>query len=140
MRYMFLFAFALLIIVIGCDRQNTAITTSKKNQAMKYTLDICGDKKIENPTGEEIRQAVLGLDTKKGEAFLILGSTDMTYIQTSADPEAVFDLEYQEVDSKHHYRAKRDFSAEEVVKALVSYSSGADDWKKVSEWELIQWQ
>ena len=102
-------------------------------------MDICGDKKIQNPTAADIRQAVFALDTKKGEAFLILGPTDMTYIQTSGDQKVGFDLEYQESDAKHHYRAKRDFTANEVVKALVLYSNSADDWKKTADWELSKW-
>ena len=106
---------------------------------MNCTLDICGDKKIPNPSEADIRQAVFGLDTNKGEAFLILGPTDMTYIQTSGDKKVGFDLEYQEADANHHYRAKRDFTAEEVVKALVSYSTGSDDWKKTTKWEPITW-
>jgi len=37
---------------------------------MNCTLDICGDKKIQNPTESDIRQAVFALDTKKVDAFL----------------------------------------------------------------------
>jgi len=50
-----------------------------------------------------------------------------------------FALEYQETDAKHHYRAKRDLSADEILRALVAYSSGADDWKATAEWELVKW-
>lgn len=106
---------------------------------MSYILDICGDKKIQNPTEADIRQAVFALDTKQGDAFLVLGPTDMTYIQTSGDKEVGFDLEYQETDVEHHYRAKRDLTADEVVKALVLYSTGSDEWKRIAEWELIRW-
>jgi hypothetical protein len=107
--------------------------------SMNCTLEICGDQKIQNPTDADIRQAVLGLDTRKGDAFLILGPTDMSYIQSSGDQQVGFNLEYQEADAKHHYRAKRAFTADEIVNALVSYASGADEWKKTAEWELIKW-
>jgi hypothetical protein len=106
---------------------------------MNCTLDICGDKKIQSPTEADIRQAVFALDTKKGEAFLVLGPTDMTYIQTSGDQKVGFDLEYQETDAKHHYRAKRDLTADEIVKVLSLYSTGSDEWKRMAEWELIKW-
>ena len=106
---------------------------------MNCTLDICGHKKIQNPTESDIRQAVFALDTKKGDAFLILGLTDMTYIQTGGDQRVGFALEYQETDAKHHYRAKRALTADEIVKALVAYSTGADDWKTMAEWEVIKW-
>lgn len=106
---------------------------------MNCTLDICGDRKIQSPTESDIRQAVFALDTKKDDAFLVLGLTDMTYIQTSGDQKVGFDLEYQETDAKHHYRAKRDLTADEIVKALVSYSAGSEEWKRTAEWELIKW-
>ena len=139
MRHTLLFTFALFAVAVGCGRQNTTTTTPPKAKTMNCTLDICGAKKIQNPTEADIRQAVFGLDTKKGEAFLILGPTDMTYIQTGGDQKAGFDLEYQESDAKHHYRAKRDFTADEVLKVLLSYTTGSEDWKKSAEWEPIKW-
>jgi hypothetical protein len=64
----------------------------------------------------------------------------MTYIQTSGDRKLGFDLEYQDGDKKRHYRAKRDnFTAEEIIKAMTSYSVGTDDWKKTAEWKQISW-
>ena len=63
----------------------------------------------------------------------------MTSIQSSGDQKAGFDLEYQEIDASRHFPAKRDFTADKMVKAFVSYSSGSDDWKKVAEWEPIKW-
>lgn len=132
MRYALLLTLALFAGAVGCGR------SPAPDKTMSYTLDICGDKKIENPTEAEIRQAVLALDTTKNEAFLVLGSTDMTYIQTGGDQKVGFDLEYQESDVRHHYRAKRDFTAEEIVRILVSYAAGTDNWKKSAEWEPIE--
>jgi hypothetical protein len=82
---------------------------------------------------------VFALDTKRSDAFLILGPTDTTYIQISGDQNVGFHLEYQESDAKHHYRAKRGLTADEIVKALVAYSIGADEWKTMAEWELVNW-
>ena len=106
---------------------------------MNCSLDICGDERIQNPTEADIRQAVFALDTMKDDAFLILGPSDMTYIQTFGNQRFGFVLEYQETDAKHHYRAKRDLTADEIVKALVAYATGADDWKAMAEWEVVQW-
>jgi hypothetical protein len=102
------------------------------------TLDICGDKTIQNPTEDEIRQAVSTLDNKNNDAFLVLEINDMTYMQTSGDPKDGFILEYQENDVKHHYQSKRELAADEVVKALVLYSVGSDDWKQMAEWQWLQ--
>jgi hypothetical protein len=101
------------------------------------TLDICGDRQIQSPTESDIRQAVFGLDRE--DAFLILGPTETTYIQTGGDQRTGLVLEYQDTDAKHHYRAKRVFTADEVVSALVAYATGADDWKTMAEWEPIKW-
>jgi hypothetical protein len=105
---------------------------------MNYTLDICGGNRIPNPSEADIRQAVFALDARKGDAFLVLGPTETTYIQTSGDQKVGFDLEYQESDMKHHYLATRDFTAEEIAKALVSYSAGSEDWKRMTEWEPLK--
>src|SRR5512134_3313570 len=139
MRHMFLLTLALLVVAAGCGSQGTTTTTPPRAGTMNYTLDICGARKIQNPTEADIRQAVFALDTKQEDAFLILGPTDMTYIQTSGDPRVGFVLEYQEADAKHHYRAKRELTADEIVKALVSYAASTDDWKTAAEWEPIKW-
>jgi hypothetical protein len=138
LRYALLVAMALVAAGPDCARQSPA-AESEEAKKMNYTLDICGDRKIHNPEETDIRQAVLALDTKKGEAFLILGLTDMTYIQASGDQRVGFDLEYQEADIRHHYRAKGDFTADQIVKAFVAYSAGTEDWKKTVEWAPIKW-
>lgn len=104
---------------------------------MSHILDICGDRKIQNPSEADIRRAVFALDTKKNDAFLVLGQDDMTYIQTAGDQKVGYDLEYQQDDIKHHYRAKRYFTVEEIIGALVSYSIGSDDWKTMADWEQL---
>lgn len=132
-----LIAIVAMTAITGCGRQAATTTTTPKARTM--VLDICGGKKIRNPTESDIRQAVFALDTKKDEAFLILGPTEMTYIQTTGDQKSDFIVEYQENDARHHYRANRSFTADEIVKALVSYSTGADDWKTTTGWELLRW-
>jgi hypothetical protein len=127
---------ALLVVGVGCGKKSGNLTPRK---TMSHTLDVCGSKKVRNPSEADIRAAVSALDTAKGEAFLILGPTNMTYIQTGGDRKIGFDLEYQENDAKHHYRAKRNFTDEEIVKVLICYMTGGDDWKKTADWERIEW-
>ncbi|MEQ2009164.1 MAG: hypothetical protein ABMA26_20470 [Limisphaerales bacterium] len=129
-------ALALLAVAVGCGKQTGVATPSK---SLNYTLDISGDKKVQNPSEAVIREAVLALDTKKGGAFLVVEVTKLTYIQTSGDGRVGFELEYQESDIRHHFRAKRRFTADEIVKVLTSYTTGVDDWKKAAEWELLKW-
>jgi hypothetical protein len=139
MRQTLLISMALITAFVGCHRQSTTTITPQKVKTMSYTLDVCGARKIQNPTEADIRQAVFALDTTKGDAFLVLGPTDMTYIQTRGDQKVGFALEYQETDTEHHYRAQRDLAADEIVKVLVSYSIGSDDWKSMVKWELTKW-
>src|ERR1051326_3623240 len=56
------------LVAGGAQRQTS---TLRKVSTMNCILDICGDKKIRNPSETDIRQAAFGLDTKKGDAFLI---------------------------------------------------------------------
>ena len=139
MRHTTLLSFVVIAAFTGCGRQTTTTTTPPKAGTMNCTLDICGAKQIQDPTESDIREAVFALDTKKGDAFLILGPTEMTYIQIGGDQKVGFVLEHQDTDAKHHYRAKRNLTADDIVKALVIYSTGADDWKTMAEWELVKW-
>src|SRR6476661_4530760 len=85
MRHAILLSMFAIAAVTGCGRQTTTTSTPPKAKTMSYTLDICGGKTIQNPTESDLRQAVFALDTKRDEAFLILGATEMTYIQTTGD-------------------------------------------------------
>lgn len=137
MRHQALISIALLVAVTGCGPTRT--DKPPKTAAVNFTLDVCGQRKIRNPTENDIRREVYALDTNKADAFLILGTTDMTYMQTGGDQKNGFVLEYQENDTEHHYRAKRKLTADEIVKALVSYSAGSGAWKSMAEWEPVTW-
>ncbi|SRR5258706_14697683 len=84
MRHTILLSIVVIAAFTGCG-------TPPKAKTM--TLDICGDKKIKNPTESDVRQAVFALDTKKSDAFLILGPTEMTYIQATGDQNVGFKLD-----------------------------------------------
>jgi len=105
---------------------------------MNCALEVCGSTKIQNPSESDIRQAVSALDTKHNDAFLILGPTNMTYIQVTGDPKVGFDVEYQESNLPNHYRSRCDFTVEEIVRTLVEYYTGPDEWIKSGEWERIR--
>jgi len=139
MRHTALLSIAVLVAVTGCGTKTNTTATPPRARAVSCTLDVCGIRKIQNPTESDIQRAVYALDTVKNDAFLILGPTDMTYIQTTGDQRNGFLVEYQENDVRHHYRAKRKLNADEIVKTLGSYSAGSDVWKRTAEWERITW-
>jgi hypothetical protein len=103
---------------------------------MNFTLDICGDKTVQNPTEADIRSAVGSLNAKKGDAFLILDS-GTAFIQTSGDAKVGFDLEYREFNAAGQYRATRDFTADEIVAVFGLFLNASGDWKKMAQWERI---
>jgi len=139
MHHTVLVSIVLLVAVTGCDNRRSTTTTPPKGVALNLTLDVCGKRRVQNPTEQDIRREVDALDTNRDEAFLILGATDMTYIQTTGDRKNGFLVEYQDSDAGHHYRAKRKLTADEIGNALVSYSIGSDAWKRAAEWERITW-
>ena len=78
MHHTALFSMALLVALTGCGTKVTSTATPPKAAAVSCTLDVCGVRRIPNPTESDIRREVDALDAKKGDAFLILGPTDMT--------------------------------------------------------------
>ena len=97
-------------------------------------------KDIPAPTAADIQQAVLAVSRSKDEGYLTLEQKAGTFIQLAGDLQGGFILEYQDDDGKPdgatRYRANRSVTADEVVKALISYASGTEDWKKIAEWDL----
>jgi hypothetical protein len=110
---------------------------------VSMVMVVSGDTEITDPTDQQMREHLASFDDRtvsRGEAFLILGSTDTTYIQTSGDKENGFDVEYQEGGTEHHYRAARtDFTLDEVAGMLCAYRDGNPDWKDMAQWERSRW-
>ena len=122
---------AVLSFVSGCSRNEEAVV-----QTMK--LDICGEKTIVNPTEADIVSALSSLNTNSGDAFVILGPSDMTYIQASGDQNVGFDLEYQEGTTRQHYRATREsIPLNAIIEAFVAYRNENLEWKAKFTFERI---
>jgi len=111
----------------------------RDSHANQIFINNCGTNTLQNeiPTEADIRSWVSALNAKKSHAFLSLGRTPITYIQVSSDSKVGFGLEYED---NGHYRAKGRFTAEEVVKALVPYLNGNDNWKKSFNWKQLKWE
>lgn len=127
-----------LLAVAGCHDE--AVTT-QRNGRSAMTLELSSGKRIPTPSPEDIRDALMSLDVQRdGEGFVILGPTEMTYVQASGDRKIGFDLEYQEGTRGHHFRAERaDYSAEEVEEVLRAYRDGTIRWSEYGDWKRIDW-
>jgi len=114
--------------------------SEKQIEEEDMQLQICDDKKIKNPSDEDIRDAFSKLDTKTDVAFIILGPTKMTYIQATGDRNVGFELEYQEGTIDEHFRAKdKHITLDDVVNAFIAYRNGSTNWQDKFDFERISW-
>lgn len=105
--------------------------------AYTYVLVISGTHQIQDPAEKDIREAAFALDSREGEAFLILERVEAgTFLQASGDRDVGFELAYQDLEQKQ-YRARRDFSAGEVVRAFMAFLQGGAEWRNGTEWEYV---
>lgn len=98
------------------------------------TLESDTDLKVENPSADQIRNAVAELPNREG-SFVILSSSSRDYIQAAADRNARFTLEYQEGDKTRHFHAKEKLPQASVVDVLVRYSRGDSKCKATVTWQ-----
>ena len=89
---------------------------------------------FEQPSEDDIDQA---LDTlvRNDNSYAILSQDEMTYIQTSASPDADYDLEYQAGETEHHYRVSEPVPYYKVVAAFKRYAKNDPAWKTEYKWE-----
>ena len=122
------------VAAFGCAPKEADV----QNGAM--VLDVCGARKIKNPTDEQIRIALGSLSTKNEDSFAILGPSDMTYIQASGDKSVGFHLEYQEGSVDAHFQTTDEkITLGQVVSAFIAYRDASAGWQKAFTFEKITW-
>lgn len=107
---------------------------------MPYVLDVSDGSLITDPTDDQIRQAVMGLESEDDGAFVILNHTDetATYIQSAGDSAPGFELEYQVGGTDQHFRATALIDSEQLIAALIAYRNGDASWQTAREWEQMR--
>ncbi|MGE5176234.1 MAG: hypothetical protein ACM3JJ_07630 [Hyphomicrobiales bacterium] len=129
---------ALLLLLaaaaFGCSPRGEGVVTQG------VVLDICGVRRIVNPTDEQIRTELGNLSTKNVDSFAIMGTSEMTYIQVGGDKTVGFTLEYQEGSVDAHYQTtSRNIPLGPVVRAFIEYRDGKVGWEKEFTFKRITW-
>lgn len=97
-------------------------------------LEINGTRIAEPLTRQVIEDAVRGLDGD-GDSFAILSLTDMHYMQTCGGP-GNYVLEYQAGSLDQHFTCtKNPVSADDVVRAFLSYFETDGRWESDFDWK-----
>jgi hypothetical protein len=93
---------------------------------------------VPDVTEEDIKNLIPQIDPDESDPFAVLASPDGgTYIQTYREPDG-FVLEYQLVNVSSHYRVPELLTAEQVVRAMLSYGWGRDEWLSMFTWERVE--
>lgn len=92
---------------------------------------------ISQPSDQDIEVSLARLDGRRN-SFASLNRDAMTYIQTAGKYESGYDLEYQDEDTEHHYRAVGSATHEQVVSAFQRYAKGDPSWKDEFAWERLE--
>ncbi|KPJ74829.1 MAG: hypothetical protein AMS14_04750 [Planctomycetes bacterium DG_20] len=99
-------------------------------------LDTEEGSAIDEPTGDQVREAVGGLGGRSG-SFAILTRSDRppAYLQTAGEADQ-FIIEYHE--GRKHYRAEADVLPLEKVAALFeAYGRGDEAWREMVAWQDV---
>lgn len=70
--------------------------------------------------------------------FAILGATSGTYLQTYANEDGMFEVEFQLVSTAAHYALVERVDAETVVKIFLSYAFGNKEWAREYAWVKME--
>jgi hypothetical protein len=97
-------------------------------------LEVEDGTSIGQPSDQDIEVSLARLDGSR-ISFATLSRDPMTYIQTAGTYESGYDLEYQDEDTEHHYRAVGSVTYDQVVSAFQRYAKGDPSWKDDFKWE-----
>ncbi len=105
-----------------------------------FTLEICGDKKVKNPTIQNIKNGLnyIASEKCKYNRYLILGikNSELTYLQTAYQEESSrYVLEYQEGSLSRHYENLYEFDIDEALEIFSLYFRNDISWKEIGKWK-----
>jgi hypothetical protein len=81
----------------------------------------------------------MNLDTS-GDAYIILSSSEYTYMQCAGDQNVGFQLEYQAGSVDEHYQAtEAPLDTDTIILKFSEYLAGKPSWKDGVKWKKISW-
>jgi hypothetical protein len=134
-----LFIFVVSLFVLGCSEKSNVISAGKSS----YSMDVCGDEIFKNVDHKKISVALLKLSSnscgKYSYIVIALDSDEQTYVQTAYhQDENNFTLEYQDGSVDKHFQSVSNLNFNEILNALVGYSSTSNLWDQNIVWKRIQ--
>ena len=101
-----------------------------------YSLNIAGQKRLKNPSPEDIQREIglLGIENKSENfiaKWLMLYKGSESQIMVHLREDGLFLLDYQE--GPRQYRSQKYFNLEEIRMILISYRNGTPEWKEKLE-------
>ena len=102
-------------------------------------LENSFEKKVKNPSEQDIIDMFQGFGENDMDDFVILSKNNMNYIQTAIGEkeEEGFILEYQEGSlDKHFIATDRDLELDRIIEIFIAYNNGDEKWKSDFQWDL----
>jgi hypothetical protein len=102
----------------------------------QFKLSLENDTIIDNPTSNQIAQALSTLNTTNN-TFAILEFDDMTYIQTAMENTQEFVLEFQDGSLVKHYQTNVE-DLHQVLTEFQGFLESRETWKQTIDWQKIE--
>ena len=110
-------------------------------QIVQLTLEL-ENEFVDSPSAEKLAQALATVG-HPGSNSAILRRSEESYIQTAGNLSKGFMIEYCEgSDDSNRFTKSRGIPHSEMVKALLAYHRGSEEWKGMFEWNkgMFEWE
>ncbi|MFC1736344.1 hypothetical protein ACFL1X_09510 [Candidatus Hydrogenedentota bacterium] len=98
-------------------------------------LEIGRNKAVDNPTKDQIAEAIASLRAEDG-SFVVLSHNENTYIQAAPDVDAGFRVQFQEGAPECFYEAANNLSTDAAIQLFQAYLN-RENWKGMTGWQKL---
>jgi hypothetical protein len=118
----------IVFFLAACNKPSDDKNSPPAAKINGFSLAWCGDKKIKDPTVDEIEVVIdklASLECKDPFFVFEMEEKPDSYLQGYADKEG-FDVEIQINGVENHYQSQKKFNAKEVKSAMQDYVNEKD--------------